>query len=146
MTSEIISALKFSEAIAALREPALDLAAEEKRRAQMKHARQIDRAAAWDRQAQVRPAPATLARLAERMRERAFERVVGPPLHQLATQVAGATTVMRAAYGRLLDATRLREGPEVAATHIQAVAGRKHPRAKAAPRLQPAQRGPVPGR
>lgn len=146
--TEKTSALKFSEAIATLREPALELAAEEKRRAQMEHARQIDRAAAWERQAQARPAPATLARLAEQMRERAFERVVGPPLHQLATRVADTTTAMRAAYGRLLDATRLREGPEVAAAHLQVAVGRIRPGMKAEPaRSRPAaERGPTPGR
>jgi len=145
--TEKTSALKFSEAIAPLREPALDLAAGERRRAQMEHARQIDQAAAWDRQAQVRPAPATLTRLAERMRERALERVIGPPLHQLATRVADATMAMRAAYGRLLDATRLREGPEVAAAHIQAVAGRMNLKVRDAPiRLRPAEREPTPKR
>ncbi len=109
--TEKTSALKFSEAIAALREPALDLAAAEKRRAQMEHSRQIDQAAAWDRQTQARPTPATLSRMGERMRERAFKRVVGLPLQQLATRVADTATAMRATYGRLLDATRLREGP-----------------------------------
>ena len=146
--TEKTSALKFNEAIVALRQPALDMVAEEKRRAQMEHARQIDGAAAWDRQAQARPAPATLARLTEPMRERAFKRVVGPPLHQLATQVADTATAMRAAYGRLLDATRLREGSEVAAAHLQVAVGRTRPSMKAGPaRSRPAaERGPTPGR
>lgn len=142
--TEKTSALKFSEAIAALREPALDLAAKEKRRAQVEHARHIDQAAAWDRQAQLRPAPATVTRLAGRTRERAFERVIGPPLRQLATRVADTTAAMRAAYGQLLDATRLREGPDVAATHIQSIAGRVRPNVRTAPeRPQSAQRGPT---
>ena len=146
--TEKTSALKFSEAIAALREPALDLAAEEKRRAQMEHARQIDRIAAWDRQAQARPAPATLARLGERMRERAFERVVGPPLRQFARRVADTAIATRAAYGWLLDATRLREGLEVAAAHLQVAVGRTRPSMKAGPaRFRPAaERGPTPSR
>ncbi|GAC1484139.1 MAG: hypothetical protein NVS2B11_09730 [Acetobacteraceae bacterium] len=145
--TEKTSALKFSEAIAALREPALDFAAEEKRRAQIEHARRIDQAAIWDRQAQVRPVPATLARLADRMRERALERVIGPPLHDLATQVAGATMAMRATYGRLLDITRLREGPDVAAVYIRAVAGRTPHKVNAAPtQPRPAERRPTPGR
>lgn len=122
--TEKTSALRFSEAIAALREPALDVAAEEKRKAQLAHARRIDRAAEWTRQGQARPAPAAVARLAERLRERAFERVVGLPLRQLAARVAGTTTAMRATYARLLDATRLREGPEVAAAHVQMAAAR----------------------
>lgn len=52
---------------------------------------------------------------------------------------------MRAPYGRLLNATRLREGPEVAVAHIQATAKRVRPHTKAA-RLQPAEQGPAPGR
>ena len=133
--TEKTSALRFSEAIAALREPALDVAAEEKRRAQLAHARRIDQAAAWARQDRARPASAAVARMAEVARERAFERVAGPPLRRLAARVAETTTAMRATYARLLDATRLREGPEVAAAHIQA-----------ALRPQPARRGPAPGR
>lgn len=133
--TEKTSALRFSEAIAALREPALDVAAEERRRAQLAHARRIDQAAAWARQDQARPASAAVARVAEVARERVFERLAGPPLRQLAARVAGTTTAMRATYARLLDATRLREGPEVAAAYIQA-----------ATRPQPAWRGPAPGR
>lgn len=145
--TEKTSALKFSEAIAVLREPALDLAAGEKRRAQMEHARQIDQAAAWDRQKQARPTPASIARLAERVQERAFKQVVGPSLHQLAARVADAAMAMRATYGRLLDATRLREGQDVAAAHTQAAVERARPNVRAAPaRPRPAQRGPVPGR
>lgn len=81
------------------------------------------------------------------MREKIFERVVGPPLRQLVARAAEATTAMRAAYGQLLDATRLREGPDVAAAHIQSITGRARPDVKTAPeRLQSAQRGPVPSR
>ena len=145
--TEKTSALKFSEAIAALREPALDLAAKEKRRAQMEHARQIDQAAAWDRQKQARPAPAAIARMAERVRERAFERTVGPPLQQLAARVSATAMAMRATYGWLLNATRLREGPEIAAAYIEVVAGRARPIVKVAPaQPRPAERGPAPGR
>ncbi len=145
--TEKTSALKFSEAIAALREPALDLAAKEKRRAQVEHARHIDQAAAWDRQKQTRPTPAIVSRYAMRVREQTFERVVGPPLRQLVARAAEATTAMRAAYGQLLDATRLREGPDVAATHIQSITGRARSNVKTAPeRPQSAQRGPIPSR
>ena len=122
--TEKSSALRFSEAIAALREPALELAAEEKRRSQLEHARQIDQGTAWDRRPPLRTAATDTARRAEQVRERAFERVVGPPLRALTVQVAGTATSMRAALGRLLDVTRLREGPAVAAAHIQAAVER----------------------
>ena len=125
--TEKTSALRFSEAIAALREPALELAAEEKRRAQLEHARQIDLETAWDRRPPLRTAATDTARRAEQVRERAFERVVGPPLRALTVQVAGTATSMRAALGRLLDVTRLREGPAVAAAHVQAAAQRARP-------------------
>jgi hypothetical protein len=138
--TEKTSALKFSEAIAVLREPALDLAAGEKRRAQLEHARQIDRAAAWDRQSRARPIPAAVPRLAERVRERAVDRMVGLPLQQLAARVSDMATTMRATYGRLLDVTQLRKGPEVAAEYIKAVTGRPRPNVKAVPaRPRPAQ-------
>ena len=122
--TEKTSALRFSEAIAALREPAMELAAQEKRRSQLEHARQIDLEAAWDRRPPLRTAATDTARRAEQVRERAFERVVGPPLRALTVQVADTATSMRAALGRLLDVTRLREGPAVAAAHIQAAAER----------------------
>ena len=125
--SEKTSALRFSEAIAALRDPAMELAAEERRRAQLEHARQIDQGTAWDRRALLRTAATDTARRAEVVRERVFEHVVGPSLRALTVQVAGTATSMRAALGRLLDVTRLREGPAVAATHIQAAAERARP-------------------
>ena len=96
-------------------------------------------------QAQVRPAPATLARLTERMHEHAFERVVGLPPHQLATQVSDAVAAMCAPYGRLLDATRLRGGPEVAAARLQVAVTRIRPgMEKKSTRSRLAQRGPAP--
>ena len=139
--TEKTSALRFSEAIAVLREPASDMAAEEKRKAQLAHARQIDRATAWAQQGQARPAPTAVARLVEKLRERAFVRVMGPPLRRLAAGAAETTATMRATYARLLDATRLREGPEVAAAHVRAAATYVHLGIGAAP----ARRGPAPG-
>ena len=145
--TEKTSALRFSEAITALHEPALKMASEERRRAQMEHARQIDQAALWDRQGQARPTSAAVARLAETLRQRTFERVVGQPMRQLAMGAAETTAAIRATYARLLDATRLREGPEVAAAHLQMATGRIYPSVKAAPaRPQPVPRGPSPGR
>jgi len=145
--TEKTSALRFSETIAALRGPALEMAAGEKRRAHLEHARQIDQAAVWERQRRAQPAHATVSRFAERVRVRAFERAAGPSLHQLAARVAETAAAMRAAYGRLLDATRLREGPEVVAAHLQVAVRRIRPGMKVGPaRSRPAQRGPAPAR
>jgi hypothetical protein len=71
--AEKTSALRFAETVAAMVETGPDLAAAEKRKAQLAHARRIEAAEA--RAHALRPPPAGIAlKIAERVHERAVER------------------------------------------------------------------------
>ena len=118
--SEKSSALRFAETIAALRAPAAEIAAQEKRKAQLDHARILDREDAWARQARPSRSSDAVKHVVPRVQELAVERVAGPPLHRMAKRMGDTMEAMRATYGRLLDATRLREGPDTAAAVLQA--------------------------
>lgn len=103
--SEKTSALAFVEAMEALREPAQELAMQQRRKACIEHGRVLDRAA--------------LQPPSERAAAQVLARAVSPAFGQVKARLAETTRAMRAAYGELLDATRLRHGIAAAAAHIE---------------------------